>query len=331
MSALTSTFKDKNILRLLVILIVVLGVATALKGTMFFNIGNFQSMGKQFPEFGILALAMAFTLYTAGIDLSVVAVANLSAVLIAKFLLANAGPDGNSAMILLVAFALALLIGAICGMINGLLIGGMGIAPILATLGTNALYTGAAIVLTNGSTIGGLPRDMATFINSNAWGVPVPVIIFAVFAFISAFILSRTTLGNKLRMLGTSVRAVTFSGFSTLKLYTVNYMLSAMLSAMAGMIMLGRFNSAKADYGESYLMQCILIAVLGGMDPNGGRGTMRGVVIAVLIVQVLSSWINMYEALSSFYTQIVWGVLLIFVLIYNYYITEREKKRAMRA
>lgn len=323
--------REHNIFRLLAILVSLLIAATIFKGETFLTLGSFQSMGKQFPEFGIMALAMALTLYTAGIDLSIVAVANLSAVLMAKMLIAFSAGGSISTMAVIAAAIISMIAGASCGLVNGLLIGGLGIAPILATLGTQAFFSGVAIVLTDGSTIGGLPPQMAAFMNADVLGVPVTVIIFTIVALLISFIVGRTTLGLKLRMLGTSVRATTFSGFNTLKLYAINYTLSGWLAAISGLIMLGRFNSAKADYGSSYLMQCILIAVLGGMDPNGGKGTMRGVVVSVLIVQVISSWINSYEFISPFYRQIVWGVLLIFVLIYNYYENQRARKKAMKS
>lgn len=324
--------RDKNLARLLLVFVVIFAICVALKGSLFLSVSNFQSMGKQFPEFGLLAIAMAFTLFTAGIDLSVVAVANLCAVLMAKFLIVNAaGADAGSVTTLIIlGCIMVLLIGMLCGALNGLLIGVVGITPILATLGTQALFMGCAIVLTNGSTLGGLPPQLSASMNSNVAGIPVTILIFAVFAAISAFIMSRTTLGYKLRMLGTSIKASTFSGFSNIKLYVYNYMLSGVLSAVAGIIMLGRFNSAKADYGASYLMEAILIAVLGGVDPYGGKGNMSGVIVAIVIVQMVSSWLNMYEDISNFYRQIIWGALLIFVLIYNYVINEREKKKAMK-
>ena len=230
--------------------------------------------------------------------------------------------------IILCVFLLALLFGTLCGALNGLLIGGVGITPILATLGTQALFMGCAVVLTGGSTLGGLPPEIAKGMAAKPLGIPVPFLIFAVFAAAAAFIMERTTLGYKLRMLGTSVKASAFTGFSNVRLYIANYMLSGLLSAAAGIIMLGRFNSAKADYGASYVMEAILIAVLGGVDPYGGKGNMKGVIVAILIVQMISSWLNMYESISNFYRQIIWGALLIFVLIYNHIVSEREKKKA---
>ena len=320
--------KDQNLTRLCIVFLAVFIICTVLKGTLFLSVNNFQSMGKQFPEFGLLAIAMAFTLYTAGIDLSVVAIANLSAVLVAKALPLLVTPEtdaGTVTAIILCVFLLALLFGTLCGALNGLLIGGVGITPILATLGTQALFMGCAVVLTGGSTLGGLPPEIAKGMAAKPLGIPVPFLIFAAAA---AFIMERTTLGYKLRMLGTSVKASAFTGFSNVRLYIANYMLSGLLSAAAGIIMLGRCNSAKANYGASYVMEAILIAVLGGVDPYGGKGNMKGVIVAILIVQMISSWLNMYESISNFYRQIIWGALLIFVLIYNHIVSEREKKKA---
>lgn len=328
-----SLIKDKNLERLLIVFLMVFALCTILKGSLFVSVSNIQSMGKQFPEFGLLSIAMAFTLFTAGIDLSVVAVANLCAVIMAKFLTLMVGPAmGGGSVYLMIAMScfLALAVSALCGALNGFLIGVVGITPILATLGTQALYTGLAIVMTNGSTLGGLPKQLSSTINGNVAGIPVPMLIFAVFAILAAFIMSKTTLGYKLRMLGTSAKASTFSGFSNVRLFLANYMLSSVLSAVAGIIMLGRFNSAKADYGASYVMEAILIAVLGGVDPYGGKGNISGVVMATIIVQMISSWLNMYEDISNFYRQIIWGGLLIFVLIYNYVVNEREKKQALK-
>lgn len=334
MGAIQRVFnKDKNLSRLIVVFLAVFAVCAFMKGSLFLSVSNFQSIGKQLPEFGLLAIAMAFTLYTAGIDLSVVAVANLSAVLVAKILPAVITPETSSEMVLFIlflAFIGALLFGTLCGAINGFLIGWVGITPILATLGTQALFTGCAIVLTNGSTLGGLPKEVANGMGANILGLPVPFIIFAVFALISVFVMEKSTLGYKLRMLGTSVKASTFSGFNNVRLFLANYMISGFLSAVAGLVMLGRFNSAKADYGASYVMEVILIAVLGGVDPYGGKGNMKGVIIAIFIVQMISSWLNMYEGISNFYRQIIWGVLLILVLIYNYVVSEREKRKASK-
>ncbi|MDD7267130.1 MAG: ABC transporter permease [Lachnospiraceae bacterium] len=324
---------DKNLTRLFAILIIVTILFTALKGSLFMSVANFQSMGKQFPEFGLLSIAMAMALFTGGIDLSLVYIATLSAVLVAKLLPVLVTEDMSAAhanVMILLCFAVAVGVGALCGAINGLLISGIGIPAILATLGTQSLFRGIAVVLTGGSTLSGFTPHMSGMINANVFGVPITVLIFLVCAIVIGFILSKTVLGYKLRMLGTNSKATSFCGMNNVSLYTVSYTLGGILAAVAGIIMIGRFNSAKADYGASYTMQSILIAVLGGVDPSGGKGNIQGVCIGVVIIQMVSSWLNMYENISNFYRQIIFGVLLILVLIMNHYLVLHERKKAMK-
>lgn len=334
MKGLTNLYnKDKNMARLFIILISVFILFSILRGKMFLNIGNMQSMGKQFPEFGLLSLGMAMALMLGGIDLSVVFIANLSSVVIAILLpkLINEGTtDSGAYMLVLLCFLIAIIVGAICGVLNGLLISVVGIPAILATLGTQSLYWGISVVLTGGSTKSGFTPHMSNIINKKVIGIPMPVIIFVIVAVIIIFLMNNTKLGYKLKMLGTNSRATIFSGMNNVALYTINYMIIGILSALAGIIMIGRFNSAKADYGASYTMQAILIAVLGGVDPSGGKGNIQGVCLAILIIQMVSSWLNMYENISNFYREIIWGGLLIFVLIFNYFIAQRERKIAMK-
>lgn len=323
-----SKIKDKNLVRLLIILVFVTVLFSILKGDLFLSVNNFTSMGKQFPEFALLSLAMALSLFLGGIDLSIVYIATLGSVIVAKILPKMIKPEMTSTQIIpiiLFCFLLAILIGALCGAFNGFLISVVNIPPILATLGTQSLFQGISIVITGGSTLSGLPPQLSAMVNKNFGPIPVTLIVFAIFAVLVDFILSRTKLGYEIRMLGTNPKATIFSGLNNIKLTIITYMMSGILAATAGLIMLGRFNSAKADYGASYTMQSILIAVLGGIDPNGGKGNMKGVVVAVLIIQMVSSWLNMYENISNFYRQIIFGVLLIFVLIFNYYISKKQK------
>lgn len=327
-SVKNTKIKDKNLVRLMIILVFVTILFSILKGNLFLSASNFSSMGKQFPEFALLSIAMALSLFLGGIDLSVVYIATLGSVIIAKILPNMVTPDMSDSkviMMIFICFLIAIIIGAVCGMFNGFLISVMNIPPILATLGTQSLFQGISIVLTGGSTLSGLPIQLSGMINADIVGVPITALIFVVCAIIIDFILSRTSLGYKIRMLGTNPKATIFSGLNNVKLTIITYMMGGILASIAGIIMLGRFNSAKADYGASYTMQSILIAVMGGIDPNGGKGNIKGVVVAVLIIQMVSSWLNMYENISNFYRQIIWGVLLIFVLIFNYYISSKQK------
>jgi simple sugar transport system permease protein len=107
-------------------------------------------------------------------------------------------------------------------------------------------------------------------------------------------------------------------------------MLSGLLSSVAGLIMMARANSAKAEYGAPYTLQCVLIAVLGGIDPNGGFGKIAGVTLAILILQFLSSGLNMFNEVSNFYRDVIWGGVLILVLVFNRLLSTRAERRALR-
>ncbi|MDR1611218.1 MAG: ABC transporter permease [Planctomycetota bacterium] len=323
--------RDKNFTRLLAIFVLVFIGCAILKPDLFLKASNFQSMAKQFPEFGLLSIGVALTMLTGGIDLSVVNIGNLAAVLAARVMISFA-PKGSSPeqtlTVVVAAMVLALFVGALCGAVNGLLVSKIGIPAILATLGTQQLFMGLAIVVTSGRPISGLPMIYARYGNRNIFGaVPVVLAVFAVSALIVGVLLSRTRFGAKLYMLGSNATAARFAGINVDRLYVLAYMLSGLLAAVAGLIMMARSNSAKADYGISYTMQSILIAVLGGVSPNGGRGNVQGVVAAVLILQLLSSVLNMFENISNFYRDILWGIVMIGVLIINYLINVRDLRR----
>ena len=105
------------------------------------------------------------------------------------------------------------------------------------------------------------------------------------------------------------------------------YAIAGVLAAIAGLLVMASANSAKADYGITYTMQAILVAVLGGVSPNGGTGKVSGIVTSVVILQVLSSGLNLFEQVSNFYRDLIWGLVLILVLIFNYYVDRASLKR----
>lgn len=325
--------RDRNLMRLLAVFILVFILLSLSHPGMFLQAGMFQSMAFQFPEYGLLAIGIGLTMLTGGIDLSAVSIANLSGIMATLFMVRLLPQDAAAAVQglgLLAAVIVALITGAVAGRFNALLISRVGIPPILATLGTQQLFSGFAIVLTKGKPISGLPMSYAGFMNSSILGIPVLVLIFAVAALLVGFILSRTVTGRRLYLLGANPRATRYAGMNNNRLYGFTYMWSGIMAAISGLIMIGRANSAKADYGAAYTLQCILIAVLGGIDPNGGRGNVQGVVMAVLILQMLSSGLNMFENVSNFYRDLLWGALLLIVLVVNFFIDKGEQRRASR-
>lgn len=299
--------------RLAVIAVVVFVLMAAMAPERFLSLQNFSSMAFQFPEFAILALAMTVTMLTGGIDLSVVGIANLSAIIAATILTQT---TGGGAGIVLIAYVVAISVGMGAGLFNGVLVASLGLPPILATLGSGLIFTGIAIALTGGSAVMGFPSATAWIGNSTVMGVPVPLVLFAILALAISLMLTRTGFGVKLRMYGANPLAARFAAINIDAMLVKVYVLSGALAAIAGMLVMSRANSAKADYGSSYLLLAVLIAVLGGVNPYGGYGKIIGVVLAVLTMQFLSSGLNMI-GVSNFARELIWGSLLIFVMIVN--------------
>jgi simple sugar transport system permease protein len=305
--------------RLAVIAVIVFLVMSILSPDRFLSLQNMTSMAFQFPEFAILALAMTLTMLTGGIDLSVVGIANLSAIVAAGILTGYAGADatGSGAIVWLGAsMGAALIVGMLAGLFNGVLIAVLGLPAILATLGSGLIFTGFAVALTGGSAVMGFPGAVAWLGNGLIWGIPVPLILFGLLATGLSLILTRTGFGLKVQMFGANPLAARFAAVNVTSVLIRVYIVSGVFAAIAGMVVMSRANSAKADYGSSYLLLAVLIAVLGGVNPYGGYGRVIGVVLAVLSMQFLSSGLNMLQV-SNFSRELIWGVLLIFVMIVN--------------
>lgn len=319
--------KDNNLKRLLLITILIFIVMSILVPDTFLTLRNFSSMTFQFPEFGLMAIAIMIAMLTGGIDLSVVGIANFSGILAALILVKYAPMFSGLGVIIpiLLAIIVSLIAGLIAGMLNGFLIACIGITPILATLGTMELFTGIGIVITRGSAIFGFPESFIALGNGSILYIPIPFIIFILFAVAFSILLNKTSFGFKLYMLGTNETASKFSGINKTKALIKTYMLSGFLAACAGIILIARTNSAKADYGTSYTLQAILVAVLGGVNPNGGFGSILGIVLAIFSLQFLSSGFNLLQ-ISNFAKDLVWGALLLLVMAVNYILNKRKEK-----
>lgn len=307
---------DGNILRLLAIFVIILAVSGITKGTSFLNVGNLQSMAKTLTEYGLMAVGCGITMISGGIDLSTVYIANLCGIL------AGLTMNESSSSIVL-AIIVALVVGALCGIFNGFLVSVLKIPAMLATLGTYQLYMGIAVVASKGSTVSGV-TSFSSFAYMTVAGIPMPFIVFVLMIVVISFIMGKTKFGKRVHLVGTNEKASKFAGINTVSVLIRTYMLSGIVSAVAGLLSLSRINSAKADFGSSYTMQTILISVLGGINPDGGFGSIPGVAIAVLILQMLSSYLNMFPNISNYYRDLIWGVALIAVLIMNFTIEKRR-------
>lgn len=274
--------------------------------SVFWSAANFQSIASQMPILGVLALAMAVTMLTGGINLSIIATMNACALIMA-WVATHYPPGATSAMLVLLAgFAAALII----GFINGILIAVVRVSPILATLGIMTLLNGINIVISRGSSITHFPDYILAINRSSVLGIPTPLLVFFAVVLVMWIILEKSAFGRTIYLIGSNEQASQFSGINTRKTLIWVYILSSVLCVIAGLLMMSKLNSAKASYGESYLLVSILAAVLGGINPDGGFGRVFGMVMALILLQMLESGLNIL-GVSSYITMALWGGLLL--------------------
>jgi simple sugar transport system permease protein len=284
---------------------------------------NLESMAFQMSELGILTVAMALSMLIGGIDLSVTAMANLSAIAAGLVMVSPALPGvpaGHTPLVVTLAVLVAVAVGLVCGLVNGLLIGRVGIPAILATLGTLTLYTGLAFGITRGRPVHGVPEPVLFIGIGKLLGLPMPLVIFVSVLILLSVILNRTAYGFKVYLLGSNPTAARFSGIDNPRVTLITHMIIGVLSALAGIVTLARTNSANADYGSSYILMTILIAVLGGVSVSGGSGRLSGVVLALMALQMLSTGFNMLLLRfsgSNFFRDFAWGFLLLSVMAFT--------------
>lgn len=304
---------------------------------------TFSSMGFQIAEIGLLALAMMISILIGGINLSINATANLGAVLAGYFLFKvfppvdtgeiaqiftqiNFPEDGSNLIYIIIAILIPIVVGILTGVINGYLVGYLSVPPILATLATMTLFTGISTGLTEGRTITGFPSNFELIGAKSIGNIPIPFIIFLLMTIIVYFVLNHTTLGFKMKMLGTNPIAAEFSGINNRSIIMQTYIISGILSAIAGIIVMSRTMSAAYEYGsKTYVLFAILISVLAGTAH--GFGNVLNVFISVLILQILSTGFHMVllgMSGSSFFKDFSWGILLLIIFIINYFVRDRK-------
>lgn len=292
-------------------------VMSILSPQTFLSIDNLQSMAFQLPELGIISLAMMVVIVTGGINLSVTSTTALSGI-VAAFTLSGMNAAGANIVLTLVAAIIAAIATAlICGTINGVVVSYIGVPAMLVTLGTMTLFEGISLKFTNGGAISGFPEQYYWFGNGTILNIPVPMIFFIVVIAITIILLEHTPWGFSVYMVGCNPTATMFSGINVKKVLMKVYLFSAFLCSISAIIMTSRYNSAKVDYGSSYLMQSITAAVLGGTDISGGYGKVVGTVIATAILQVVSSGLNIF-GINRYIVDIIMGFILIVVLTIDF-------------
>jgi simple sugar transport system permease protein len=278
----------------------------------------------QMSELGILAIAVFLCILVGGINISVMANANLAALFMGYFILSSVKPDSTPAqidLIILEGIGVALLVGFLGGLLNGLMVGYAKLPPLLATLGTGTLFTGLQKGLSGGESVTGYPKALEFLGGGKIIGIPLPFIMFTVVSILIFVMLKFTRFGYKVYMTGANQTTAKFSGIPTERITMSVYIVAGMLSALTSAIVLGRTMSANPDYGlATYVLFTIFVAVISGS--RAGFGSVANVFIAMFALQTLQTGFNyMLQTVkgNTYFRDFIWGLLLIVFLIINYF------------
>jgi simple sugar transport system permease protein len=299
----------RSLLGVLLVVLVFFGIAN----DRFLSFSTFESVAYQLPELGLLALAELIPILTGGFNLAITVTANMSGLVMAWILQAGGGADaGAFAFALGVAGALAT--GALCGWVMGVVIAHTKAHPILVSLSMMIFLRGLGEFLTRGGDVSGFPGFVASIGHGSVLGIPAPLLILIGSVIAWNILLSRTRLGFNIYMIGSNIEATRYSGIDTRRVVRQAYMLSGLMCGVAGIVMLARFNSVRVGHGEAYLLITVLACFLGRVDPNGGFGRVLPVAVALVVLQIISSGLNLMGANQHLATA-MWGGFLILVML----------------
>lgn len=287
----------------------------------FFNIDNLLGMTRFGAVLALVSLGEILVIIVGGggIDLSVGSMVSLSGVLFG--LMVKAGVPVWPAAVACV------IIGGLLGGVNGLIVAKWGMVPLIGTLGTMYTFGALALVLTNGNPISGFPSQFGFLGQGMILKVPVQVLLVVVPIFIIVnYMVTRTRYGRDVYLVGVNEQAARFAGISVVRTRFILYTLSGVLAGFGAVIMASWLMTARADVGNGLEMQAITVAMLGGTNIAGGAGTLVGGILALLIVTMIASGLELAN-INTIWQLGILGFVLLGAVALNQAITLRELKR----
>lgn len=326
-TAITSRFNWGDLARKYLIILILIGLIvllTIFTGGSFIKTQNLINVVRQVSAIGIIACGMTFVIITLGIDLSVGATVAVAAVVSASL-----AQTGQASVIkfpgldlpVVVALVAALGVGALLGLLNGLLITKARIAPFIATLGGFTAYRGIAYIYSDGRPISTLKDGFNWFGQGDVLGIPVPIILFALVAVIASILLNRTRFGRYTYAIGGNDQAARVSGINIDRVRLGIYTFVGLLAGLAGLILAARIGSGNPTLGTQMELDVIAATVIGGTSFVGGIGTIWGSVVGALIIGTINNGLDLLNV-SPFWQMVVKGAIIVVAII----IDERKNR-----
>lgn len=314
-AGLTARLADLAIRNSMVGVMLLAAVGFTLADSNFASPGNLRSILIAAAPFALLAFGQTLVILTGGIDLSVGSIVSLSAMTAGWF--ATQDPSH-----LWIAFVMAVVAGLLVGVTNGILVARIGIPPFVATLSTLTAGAGLAYAIGNGAPIQGLPVDYGRLANEQYFGFPLPVWVMLGGALIFLILLRRFTFGTQIYAVGGNPIAAQIAGINVSRVRFIVYTISGLLAGVSGVLFSSRVASAAPAMGSGYELSSIAAVVIGGASLFGGRGTIWGTAIGLLLIQTLNNGLDVM-LVPTYWQGVVKGVLIAAAVALDVYVTRR--------
>ncbi|MBV8376287.1 MAG: ABC transporter permease [Verrucomicrobia bacterium] len=306
----------------LLVLIAVIGGTVLNKD--FLTVENWSNLLANFVEIALIALPLSLIVITNEIDLSVASMLGLSSSLL--------GLLWQYKLPIPLGIVICLLAGALCGALNGFLIVRFRLPSLAVTIGTLALFRGFAYIVLGDKAVADYPPEYAEF----GLGVvpytfiPLPFVLFIILALIFWVLLHHTTVGRNIYAIGGNQMAARFSGVNISRLKMLLFIASGVISALAGIVFTFRFSSSRADNGTGFELSAIAAVFLGGVTVQGGKGTVTGVVLSLLLIGIINNVLTLADVASEILRIVTGSLLIISILLPNLIASTHERWRLMQ-
>lgn len=295
----------------LVLLIAFVIIANSQLSPYFLDVRNLFRASSDFLEIGLMMLPMVLIIVTGNVDLAVASTLGMTA----SFM----GLLFNNGLNIWIAAGAALGLGTLAGLLNGYLISRLKVPALVITLGTYAFYRGLAYVMLGDQAARGYPESFTYLGQGTLPGTPIPfaLVLFLVLAVVFGLILHKTAFGRYLYAIGNNQDAVIYSGISVPRVKVIIFMVSGFMAALAGLVLAARYGSTRPDIGTGLELAVITAVVLGGVDINGGKGTMIGAILSLLLIGLLRFGMGLLNVQGQVQSIAIGTLLILSILLPN--------------
>lgn len=291
----------------------------------FLTVRNLLTMGRQLTVVGIAAVGLTFVMISGNsVDLSIGSIISLSGV-VCCYIMTHMT---NEPVSLALGIAAALVIGIVIGLINGVMVAGVGVNPFIMTVITQMFFEGIALAITKGNSIGLLPKSFLQIAKAQVLGIPVLIFVMLLFILVGQYIFKRNSIGRIIYAVGSNKKGAELVGISATKVQILCYMFSGFCGGIAGVILSSRSSSASPAMGGNILLDIISAVIIGGASIFGGKGTVFGTAMGVLIIGLIDKIINLL-GISHNLSMVLKGLVVLFAVIMDVVRENSSKKRML--